>query len=340
MAGDPERLRRFEQEARAAAALNHPNIVTVHSVEQAGDLHFLTMELVEGDSLADRIPRDGLSLDRLLEIVVPLADAVGAAHARGVVHRDLKPGNVMVTPEGRVKVLDFGLAKLKPPGGATDLTTGAAPTLTGEGRLLGTVAYMSPEQAEGREVDHRSDIFSLGVLLYELATGRRPFKGDSSLSLLSSILKDTPPPLTDLKPAFPPELARIVRRCLAKDPSRRYQSAIDLRNELDELKQELASGGFAQSPMVEPGRQRRRRSIVPIAGGVAALAAVFVYLYFASQPVAPGARPSTLKRVTFEEGLQTQPTWSPDGRFIAYSSNQSGNFDIWVQALGGGGAFR
>ena len=227
MAGDPERLRRFEQEARAAAALNHPNIVTVHSVEQADDLHFLTMELVEGDSLADRIPRDGLALDRLLEIVVPLADAVGAAHARGVVHRDLKPANVMVTPEGRVKVLDFGLAKLKPLGGATDLTTGAAPTLTGEGRLLGTVAYMSPEQAEGREVDHRSDIFSLGVLLYELATGQRPFKGDSSLSLLSSILRDTPPPMTDLKPAFPPELARIVRRCLAKDPGRRYQSAID-----------------------------------------------------------------------------------------------------------------
>ena len=181
-----------------------------------------------------------------MEIAVPLADAIGTAHRRGIVHRDLKPSNIMLTPDGRVKVLDFGIAKLEPQSQPLDQTGGPLP-LTTEGCLLGTVAYMSPEQAEGRVIDHRSDIFSLGVLLHELATGRRPFAGDTSLSLLASILKDTPAPVTQVRQACPQELARIVRRCLAKDPDRRYQSAIDLRNDLDELRHDLAGGGPVSS---------------------------------------------------------------------------------------------
>ena len=240
---DADRLRRFEQEARAAAALNHPNIVTIHSVEEAHGTHFLTMEFIDGQSLSELIPKGGMPLDRLLTIAIPLTDAVSAAHQAGITHRDLKPANVMVTGDSRVKVLDFGLAKLRDPL-PIEPAVSALPTaaLTGEGRIVGTVAYMSPEQAQGKPVDPRSDIFSLGVLLYELATGVRPFAGDTSVSLLSSIIKDTPRSVSDLKPALPRELSRIVKRCLAKDVEYRYQSAKDLRNDVRELQQESDAG--------------------------------------------------------------------------------------------------
>jgi serine/threonine protein kinase len=175
---------RFEREARAVAALNHPNIVTLHSIDQSGETPFLTMEFVDGKALNELIPEGGMPLDRLLRIAIPLADAVGAAHQRGILHRDLKPANVMLTADGRVKVLDFGLARLQDDIAAREpLET---QELTGEGRIVGTVAYMSPEQAEAKVVDQRSDVFSIGVLLYELATGSRPFTGDSSLAVLSS----------------------------------------------------------------------------------------------------------------------------------------------------------
>ena len=194
-AADPERRARFEREAQSVAALNHPNIVTIYSVEEAGGVLFLTMELVEGQPLSDLIVKGGLPLGRILPLVIPLADAVSAAHQKGITHRDLKPANVMVTADGRVKVLDFGLAKLMEPSPVAPSASGLPTTLeTGEGRIVGTMAYMSPEQAEGRSVDQRSDIFSLGVILFELATGERPFRGDTSVSLLSSIIKDTPTP--------------------------------------------------------------------------------------------------------------------------------------------------
>jgi serine/threonine protein kinase/Tfp pilus assembly protein PilF len=253
---DPDRLRRFEQEARAAAALNHPNIVTIHSVEEASGIRFLTMELVEGTSLSDLIPKDGLPLDRLLNIAIPLADAISAAHQTGITHRDLKPANVMVTPDGRVKVLDFGLAKLRETS-PVEPAVSALPTmaLTREGRIVGTVTYMSPEQAEGKPVDHRSDIFSLGVLLYEMATGARPFTGDTSVSVLSSIIKDTPRSVTELKPVLPRDLSRIIKRCLAKDPEYRYQSAKDLRNDLRELQQDSDGSELqvSRASRVDPG---------------------------------------------------------------------------------------
>ena len=250
-AGDADRRARFEREAQAVAALNHPNIVTIHSVEEADGVLFLTMELVEGQSLDALITTGGLPLARVLALAIPLTDAISAAHQKGITHRDLKPANVMVTADGRVKVLDFGLAKLVEPSpiaaGVSELMTRL---LTGEGRIVGTVAYMSPEQAEGKPVDHRSDIFSLGVMLYELATGERPFKGDTHVSLLSSILRDTPRSVTELKPAAPRELSRIIKRCLVKDPEYRYQSAKDLRNELREL-QEEGHGANQEPPAIE-----------------------------------------------------------------------------------------
>src|SRR5580765_4837349 len=220
LSSQPDRLDRFEREAQTVAALNHPNIVTVFSVEQAGDTHFLTMEFVDGRTLAEILPKGGLPVKRLVAIARQIVDAVIAAHDRGIIHRDLKPANVMVTGNDRVKVLDFGLAKLREETGSI---TASMPTreLTGEGKIVGTVAYMSPEQAEGKLVDGRSDIFALGVVLYELATGERPFNGDTSLSVLTAILRDTPAPVEQLNPSLPHDLARVIRRCLAKDRDRR-----------------------------------------------------------------------------------------------------------------------
>ena len=191
MAQDPERLARFQREARAVAALNHPNVVTLYSVEEADGVHFLTMELLEGQALDRLIGSGGLPVERIVEIASALSEALSAAHEKGIVHRDLKPANVMVTNDGRVKVLDFGLAKDVGAEASQDATlTSAGKTQVGV--VLGTPAYMSPEQVSGRPLDHRSDIFSLGVLLHEMATGTRPFEGSSSAELVSSILRDSP----------------------------------------------------------------------------------------------------------------------------------------------------
>ena len=243
---DPERRKRFEREARVIAALNHPNIVTIHSVEEAEGRLFLTMELVEGKTLRDAIPDKGVSLEVFFSVAIPLVEAVSSAHGKGITHRDLKPANVMLSNEGRLKVLDFGLAKLlQDAKGVEDARTVGLDTHTHEGQILGTVAYMSPEQVEGKPLDGRSDIFSLGVLFYEMLTGRRPFTGDSTASMISAILRDTPPPVTDVRQALPNHLGRIIRRCLAKEPDRRYQSATDLRNDLQELAGEVGSGEVA-----------------------------------------------------------------------------------------------
>ena len=242
MAAKPATLERFKLEARAVAALNHPNIVTIYSVEQAAETHFLTMELVEGRPLSELIPPGGFELGKLFALGIPLTDALAAAHAKGIGHRDLKPSNVMVNEQGRVKVIDFGLAKLFQQ--ETEIVDREAPTVqqTLAGQILGTPAYMSPEQIEGRKLDHRTDIFSLGVLLCEMATARRPFTGDSAISIMSAILRDAPSALAELKPGLPEHLGRIIRRCLQKNPDERYQSALDLRNELKGLEEETRTG--------------------------------------------------------------------------------------------------
>ena len=255
LASDPERLERFKREARAVAALNHPNIVTLHSVEEADGHHFLTMELVEGESLDAAIPDGGFDLDRIFELAVPVADALAAAHDKGVVHRDLKPANVMVGSDGRVKIVDFGLAKLWEAELGTEETALETEGLTKEGVAMGTAPYMSPEQLQGVEVDHRSDLFSLGILLFEMTTGRRPFKGKSSIELASSILKDSPDSVTDVREGVPRHLGRIIKRCLEKDPELRYQSAKDVRNELTGLEEEVRSGEVPLSTGAMPVTQ-------------------------------------------------------------------------------------
>jgi len=329
---------RFEREARAVAALNHPNIVTLHSIDQASDPPFLTMEFVEGKPLNELIPPNGMPLERLLKIAIPLADAVGAAHQRGILHRDLKPANVMVTADRRVKVLDFGLAKLQEDVEARE----PLPTqeLTSEGRIVGTVAYMSPEQAEGKAVDQRSDVFSMGVLLYELATGRRPFTGDTSLSVLSAILKDTPRPVSELRPELPRDFTRIIRRALNKDPEQRYQSAKDLRNDLTAVLEDLASGDQARPTSAARATTpaRRWRAVVVVAAA-AALAAVAVigWLVRRESSVAPTTASSsdvwTPARLTSNGLVRGIAAMSPDGRYIAYAQAGRG---LWLRQVATG----
>ena len=252
VAADPARAARFHREARAVAGLNHPNIVTIHSVEEWDGVHFLTMELVEGRTLDDRIHGRALGTEEFLAIALPLTDAVAAAHAKGITHRDLKPQNVMFSRDGRLKVLDFGLARFadifKEPDDAT------ATLETQEGHIIGTLPYMSPEQAEGRAVDVRSDVFSLGAMFYEMATGRRPFGGKTSLALLAAILKDDPPPVVTLAPALPIALHEIIHRSLAKDAAERYPDASALHQAL----REIAIPGTG-SPAGEVRRSRRDR---------------------------------------------------------------------------------
>jgi len=226
---------------------NNPHIVTIYSVEEGGGVHFLTMELVEGQSLDHLIPASGLSVEQVVEIASALADALAAAHEKGIVHRDLKPANVMVTTDGRVKVLDFGLAK-DVSGGETGGATLSAAGLTQAGVVMGTPAYMSPEQIAGREVDHRTDIFSLGVVLHEMVTGRRPFEGTSLAELASAVLRDTPVSISDVRADLPSDLVRITRRCLEKDPRHRVQTARDVSNEFRDLARETPQKVSSPTP--------------------------------------------------------------------------------------------
>ena len=244
VASSPERLARFEREAQTVASLNHPNIVVLYSIEEVAGTRFLTMELVEGRDLSALVTPGGLPVDQVLDLAIPLADALVAAHEKGVVHRDLKPANVMVTRDGRVKVLDFGLTK--PAQASSDSHESHAATLTvplsTSGKMVGTVPYMAPEQIRGEAVDTRSDLFSFGILLYELATGRRPFAGPSVADVCSAILRDDAPSFADAHSAFQGDFERIVCRCLEKEPRNRFQTALDVVNELRGLRRALERG--------------------------------------------------------------------------------------------------
>src|SRR4051812_34008336 len=334
LADDPERRLRFEREARAIAALNHPNIVTIYSVEEADGTPFLTMELVDGKPLTEIIPRGGLALPALLKVAIAISDAIAAAQQRGITHRDLKPANVMVTGDGRVKVLDFGVAKLRDlemDSVGDVLTRGPTRELTGEGKIIGTVAYMSPEQAEGKPVDPRSDIFAVGVLLHEMSTGERPFKGDTNVSIVSSILRDTPPPVTDLNPRLPADLARIIRRCLAKDPARRYQTSADLRNELEDLKQDVDSGVSAITPRPAPPPRSSARwfALAVIALPILAIAAWYVVNVTRTKPPATFAI-DHLDRLT-TTGTVSLAAISPDGKYVVHVKGNQGDPSLWVR---------
>jgi TolB-like protein/Tfp pilus assembly protein PilF len=242
MAADPGRLERFAREARAIAALNHPHIVTIYSTEEADGIRFLTMELVEGQTLDALIPATGLPLARFLELALALADALTAAHQKQITHRDLKPANVMVAADGRVKVLDFGLARVAGPLPANQTIEATRPVLTSEGTIVGTMPYMSPEQIEGKNLDHRTDLFSLGVMFHEMLTGSRPFNGESSPQLMSSILRDAPASASEIRTEVPDALSRLIHRCLEKRPDDRVQTARDIYNELKHVQKQLESG--------------------------------------------------------------------------------------------------
>ena len=338
VARDPEALARFQREAQSIAALNHPNIVTIYSVEDAGGVVFFTMELVDGKPLSDVIGRRGVPLVRLLQLAIPLADAVSAAHEKGITHRDLKPANVMVRADGRVKVVDFGLAKLMELSpvdvGASQMPTG---TLTGDGRIVATVVYMSPEQAEGKRTDPRSDVFSLGVMLYEMATGERPFKGDTTVSTMTSILQDTPRSVTELNPALPRDLALIVRRCLEKNPEQRTQSAKDLRNQLQDLQHALDSSELVASPTTTvPKREKHRWRWATAVVALAFLGTIGTSMLIRESRVQDTPIVAQVTRLTHDPGLSEWPTWSPDGGLLAFASNRNGNFDIYVRRVEGG----
>ncbi len=303
MAADPSRLERFQREAEAVAALNHPHIVTLFSVEEDAGVRFLTMELVDGLGLDEILIADGLPLAKLLDIGIAVADGLAAAHEKGVVHRDLKPSNLMVTKDGRVKILDFGLAKLaEARRGMEESATEAAP-ITTEGTVMGTVPYMSPEQVRGQEVDHRSDIFSLGILLYEMMTGQRPFRGTNNSDIMSSILRDTPPLVTQIKPELPRHMARIVALCLEKEPRDRYQSALDIRNELRSLRRAVESeaseihpagpaASLPSSASTKSGGRGKGRWIGLVAAVVFVAAAAVVFLGRDRKPPTNTARTS------------------------------------------------
>jgi hypothetical protein len=250
-AGDPERRRRFIQEAQAASALNHPNIITIHDIISEDDAEYMVMEYVQGKTLIDLIPKGGLRVPQVLKYAVQMTDALQTAHSAGIIHRDLKPGNVMVTETGLVKVLDFGLAKLTDtsplsgtgaPGEVDATQTIDQKPLTVEGSIIGTVSYMSPEQAQGKRVDLRSDIFSLALVLYEMVTGTRAFSGDSALSTLSAILRDEARPIPEIAPDTPPQLEQVIHRCLRKNPDQRFQSMKEVQVALGALKHESDSG--------------------------------------------------------------------------------------------------
>lgn len=331
---DPAWRERFFVEARAASALNHPNIVTIHEIGQHTGIDFLVMEYIAGKTL-DQVLRHGpLPLKAVLAYTVQLADALSAAHSAGIVHRDIKPSNLIITSAGRVKVLDFGLAKSVEPQVASEDTTVAVDPHTAVNSLLGTPAYMSPEQAEGKPVDKRTDVFSMGAVLYEMIAGKSPFSGGSNAAVLAAVLTHEPRPLREIAPEIPVELDRLISRCLRKDPARRIQDMHDVKLTLEEIQAELDSSSPAVISGAKPKHRTRRGWWKASAAALTAFLLGGVWFWFK-----PFDHSSVLspRQFTFDRGLTTTPAISPDGNLIAYASDRAGrgDLDIWVQYRAG-----
>ncbi len=321
VSSDPARLRRFENEARSASALNHPNIVTIYDAGTSGSLAWIAMERVDGKTLRELLSREALPIRKLLPVAVQIAEGLATAHEAGIVHRDLKPENVMVTKDGLVKVLDFGVAKLAPTG--SDGSGGRrAPveTATFPGTVVGTIAYMSPEQAAGQPLDFRSDQFSFGSLLYEMATGKRAFQGKSAVDTLAAVLKEDPRPIAELSPGTPAPLRWIIERCLAKEPGRRYASTRDLARDLETLRDH--SSETSGAALISTPRPRRLRVAALLTAATVLAALGGVYLVGRRS----GGRPvPDFQRLTFRRGAVASARFAPDGRTIVYGAAWDGD---------------
>src|SRR5881396_206479 len=355
-----ERLRRFRQEARAASALNHPNILTIYEIGHDGSLHFMATEYVEGETLRQHLSRARLTVGQTLDVAIQVASALAAAHQAGIIHRDIKPENTMVRTDGNVKVLDFGLAKLTEP---KTIET-AAPTLlkveTEPGMVMGTLSYMSPEQARGVAVDARTDIWSLGVMIYEMAAGRQPFEGETASDVMSLILQKEPLPLAYSWPEVPAELERIVRKALRKDKEERYQTIKDLLIDLRNLRKELELSAEMERSAPPTGRAmssgqpaaatatstssaeyivteiKQHKRAVALILGIIIVSAVGFYLLSRRSPSTKEAtlRNATFTQLTDQSGPEYFPSLSPDGKSFVYAS-YSANWDIYLQRVGG-----
>src|SRR5262245_47641221 len=321
-----DRLARFEQEARAASALNHPNIVTIYEIGEAGGSPFIAMELVDGRTVRE-IAADGqLPLRRIFSIAAQAADGLARAHAAGIVHRDLKPENLMVTRDGFVKILDFGLSKLVAPvsGGVSAMPTLARPE-THPGTVLGTVAYMSPEQASGRDLDFRSDQFSLGSILYELAAGDKAFQRATAAETMSAIIRDEPKPLLEKRPDAPAPFRWIIERCLAKEPEERYAATRDLARDLAVVRDRASEISGAAAGIEPAGRRAVQPRFLPMALAAAAiLAAGIAAGWFASKKSSPKrASAPTFQRITFRTGAIANARFGPDGKAVIYGATET-----------------
>jgi tRNA A-37 threonylcarbamoyl transferase component Bud32 len=329
LAADPIALARFEREAQAVAALSHPNILAIHDFGRDGETAYAVMELLEGETLRARLAQGALPSRKAVELAVQIAEGLAAAHEKGIVHRDLKPENVFVTHDGRAKVLDFGLAKRADSASSPSASMQATSGHTGPGMVLGTAAYMSPEQVRGEAVDHRSDIFSFGAVLYEMLCGRQAFARETATESMTAILKEDPPEIATANPGASPALLRIVLRCLEKKPAERFQSARDLAFAL----QALSGSALASGPAVAVTNWNWRRWLA-FGGGLLAIAGALAAGVLVGRSKEQSG-PSRITRLTFQRGQVDAARFAPDGQTIVYSASWNGSpYEVFSTRLG------